>query len=464
MTETVQQDLISRLAQHKKLGSAPPDELAWLAKHGTLHTYAVGDVVTSHTEHAVKLLIVFSGSMVIRLDRGAGSIKLFEWKGGDVGGVMPYSRVTSPPADVVAEEPTETLVVHRDNLPEMTRECPVVTDILVHVMVDRARQFNSADLRDEKMISLGKLAAGLSHELNNPASAVVRSANMLQAGIESSEAAARRLGAAHLTDEQLASIEAMRTACATSTATMSPVERADREDAITDWLADHDVDDEFAAPLAGVGMTVEKLDELAGSLSGDALNAAIEWLAAGCSVRALSSEIETAASRIYDLVAAVKSFSFMDRAPAAEPVDIRKGIADTLTMLASKARAKSVEVSLDIAADLPRAQAVGAEINQVWMNLIDNAIDAVDQGGRVTVTARNELGHVVVRVIDNGPGIPPEIKDRIFDPFFTTKGVGTGTGLGLDIVRRLLQRLDGTISVQSNPGRTEFQVRLPTAP
>jgi signal transduction histidine kinase len=463
MTETVQQDVISRLAQHKKLGSSPPDELAWLAKHGTLHTYAVGDVVTSHTEHAVKLLIVFSGSMVIRLDRGAGSIKLFEWKGGDVGGVMPYSRVTSPPADVVAEEPTETLVVHRDKLTEMTRECPVATAILVHAMVDRARQFTTADLRDEKLISLGKLAAGFAHELNNPASAVVRSAKMLHEGIESSEAAARRLGAAHLTDAQLASIEAMRTACALATPTMSAVERSDREDAITDWLDDHDVDGDSAGPLAGSGMTVEKLDELAASVSGDALDAAIAWLAAGCSVRALSSEIETAASRIYDLVAAVKGFSYMDRAPTPEPVDIRKGIADTLTMLAAKARNKSVEVSMEIPADLPRAQAVGAEINQVWMNLIDNALDAVDKNGRVTVTARHELERVVVRVIDNGPGIPADIQSRIFDPFFTTKGVGSGTGLGLDIVRRLLQRLDGEISVESVPGRTEFQVRLPAA-
>ncbi len=151
----------------------------------------------------------------------------------------------------------------------------------------------------------------------------------------------------------------------------------------------------------------------------------------------------------------------MDHAPTPEPVDIRRGIADTFTMLGAKTRAKSVEVSLDLPGDLPRAHAVGAELNQVWMNLIDNALDAVADGGHVNVTALPELDCVVVRIIDDGPGIPREILGRIFDPFFTTKGVGRGTGLGLDVVRRLVQRHDGEVAVDSRPGRTEFQVRLP---
>lgn len=151
----------------------------------------------------------------------------------------------------------------------------------------------------------------------------------------------------------------------------------------------------------------------------------------------------------------------MDHAPTPEPVDIRRGIAETFTMLGAKTRAKSAQISMDFADDLSRAHAVGAELNQVWMNLIDNALDVIDVGGHVTVTASNEANSVVVRIIDDGPGIPPEIHGRIFDPFFTTKGVGKGTGLGLDVVRRLLQRHDGGIAVESVPGRTEFQVWLP---
>ncbi|MGH7711286.1 MAG: Crp/Fnr family transcriptional regulator, partial [Gemmatimonadaceae bacterium] len=199
---------MSRLAQHRSLGNAPAGEHAWLVAHGTPRTYPVGEVITAKGEPAKRLQVVFEGHLVIRMDRGAGSHKIFEWRGGDVGGVMPYSRGASPPNDVVAEEPTEALTIEKEVFPAMIRECPVVTATLVHTMVDRARQFTSSDLRDEKLISLGKLASGLAHELNNPASAVVRSAKMIADSLTASEEAARRLGAARLTDAQLASIDA----------------------------------------------------------------------------------------------------------------------------------------------------------------------------------------------------------------------------------------------------------------
>ncbi len=462
MSSVVEQDLMTRLARHRSIGDAPAEEHAWLVAHGVPRTYDVGEVVTAKGEPAKKLIVVFSGHLVIRIDRGAGSHKLFEWKAGDVGGVMPYSRGASPPNDVVAEEPTECLLVLRELLPQMIRECPTITATLVHAMVDRARQFTSNDLRDEKLVSLGKLASGLAHELNNPASAVVRSARKLAEGLGASEGAARQLGAAHLSDEQLAGIDQVRELCVSQPpAMLSAMARADREDAIAEWLSKHGGNEACAVPLAETAITLDALDELAARIPAGALQATILWLSAGCSVRTLSTEIETAASRIYDLVDAVKGLSFMDRAPTPEPVDIRRGIADTFTMLGAKTRRKSVEVLVELDEDLPRAFAIGAELNQVWMNLIDNALDAVPERGHVSVSATRELDHVVVRIIDDGPGIPAEIQGRIFDPFFTTKGVGQGTGLGLDIVRRLLVRHNGEIAVESAPGRTEFQVRLP---
>jgi signal transduction histidine kinase len=374
--------------------------------------------------------------------------------------VLPYSRGASPPNDVVAEEPTEALLVSRELLSEMIHECPTITATLVHAMVDRARQFTSSELRDEKLISLGKLAAGLAHELNNPASAVMRSAKVLARSLSSAETAARELAAARLSEAQFASIEAARTLCGTSAA-HSAIARADHEDAIAGWLADHGASDESSTALADTGITLDALDALAGSVGSAALEASLKWLTACCLVRSLSSEIETAATRIHDLVGAVKGFSNMDHAPTAEPVDIRQGIADTFTMLGAKTRAKSVEISVRFADDLPRAHAVGAELNQVWMNRIDNALDAVAVGGHVTVTGAREMDFVVVKIVDDGPGIPEAIQGRIFDPFFTTKGVGKGTGLGLDIVRRLLKRHEGSVALDSVPGRTEFQVRLP---
>jgi signal transduction histidine kinase len=455
--------LLAQLAQHRALGKAPQSEHVWLATHGARCVYEVGDIITRKGEQAQQLNVMFTGHVVIRSDRGAGAHRIFEWKGGDVGGAMPYSRGASPPSDACAEERTEMLVLDKELFPELIRECPVITAELVHAMVDRARQFTSGDLRDEKLVSLGKLSAGLAHELNNPASAVVRSSKILLESLSGAEEASRVLASAGLTPAQFAAIDRARAMCdaARGNAPQTPLERADREDELTDWLADHRATQEFAIPLADTGITPGALDLLAKTVQGDALEAALGWISSCVLVKSLAGEIERAAIRIHELVAAVKGFSYMDHAPAAEPVDIRRGIADTLTMLNSKSRAKGITVAVEIPDDVPRVHAVGAELNQVWMNLIDNAIDAVSKGGRITVRACREREHVLVCVIDDGPGVPPEIKGRIFDPFFTTKGVGEGTGLGLDIVRRLLQRHDGDISLESEPGHTEFRVRLP---
>lgn len=463
METTVDQSLMARLARHRALGHAPPNEHAWLVAHGTLQTCEAGDVIMRKGERVESLLVLFEGHIVIRTDRGAGAHTIFAWRGGDIGGAVPYSRGATPPADALVEQRTEMLSVPKETFAELTRECPVTTAALVHAMLDRARMFTSSDLRDEKLISLGKLSSGLAHELNNPASAVVRTAKMLAGSLNASEEAARLLVAAGLSAAQLQSIDEVRALCVTPPPleSLTALARADREDSIADWLREHGVNESSAGPLAETGVTLAALNALAAAVGRDALDAALRWLAAGCQVRALSAEIENAGSRIYDLVAAVKGFSYMDRAPTAEPVDIRRGIADTLTMLGAKMRTKNVRVTVEVTNDLPRAHAVGAELNQVWMNLLDNAIDAVGVDGHVTVSAASERNHVTVRIIDDGPGIPPEIRGRIFDPFFTTKGVGQGSGLGLDIVRRLLQRQAGEISVESAPGRTEFQVRLP---
>lgn len=456
-------NLSERLARHKLLAEAPADERAWLIEHGHIERYAVGDVIVPKGVPSPNLFIIFEGHVVIRVDRGAGSHKIHEWRGDEISGAIPYSRGAIPPGDVVVEEPTEVFMIPKALFPELVRECPVVTGILVHVMLDRAREFTSSDLRDEKLISLGKLAAGLAHELNNPASAVIRSSKSLSDALTDAEHAARQLARTNLSETEFAAIESMRVRCVSSqgSAHLSAMERADREEAISDWLADHSVQSDSVTALVDTGVSLDALDNLASTINTGALDATIEWIASCCAVRALSAEIEMAATRIYDLVAAVKGFSYMDHAPAAEPVDVRKGISDTLTMLNSKTRSKSVNVSVHFPDDLRPAHAVGAELNQVWMNLLDNALDAVPEGGHVDVKAENERGIVVVSITDDGPGIPEENQKRIFEPFFTTKGVGKGTGLGLDVTRRLLQRHDGGISVESIPGKTEFQVRLP---
>jgi signal transduction histidine kinase len=458
-------DLIEQLAQHKTLGESPRKELEWLMSHSTVRHLEPGQVLTAKGDAVDGLFIILTGHIAIYVDRGTGPNKVMEWRAGDVTGMLPYSRMVSPPGDTIAQEPCVVLALSRDLLPEMVRECHQATSILVHKMIDRARLFTSSDLRDEKMASLGRLSAGLAHELNNPAAAIERSAVLLETRLDEAERATRVLGASQLSEDQLEAIDMVRTSCgmAASIGVLSPIQRAEREEAIGDWLEDHELDTASGIALADTGVTIEALDRIAAAVDGPALDAVLRWAAAGCSVRELASEIQDAAMRISGLVQAIKGFTHMDQATVAEPVDLTQSLGNTVTILRSKARSKSAAVSISIEPGLPRARGFVGELNQIWANLIDNALDAVGDGGRVDVIATRRRDRIAVSVVDDGPGMSDDVRARMFEPFFTTKPVGKGTGLGLDIVRRLLTHNDARIDVESVPGRTEFCVLLPLA-
>jgi signal transduction histidine kinase len=314
------------------------------------------------------------------------------------------------------------------------------------------------------MQSLGRLAAGLAHELNNPASGATSHARSITRLLDDVQAASKALASARLTLEQLEAVDAVRRMSIDVARARTPLESADREEEFSEWLESHRIDPLPASAFAATNVTVAALDHLAGVVPAETLGAAIRWAASDTAVRQAASQITTATQRIHDLVGAVKGFTFMDRDGVPEDVDIAHGLALTVAMLESKSRAKSLSVRIETADDLPTIHGVGSELNQVWEKLIDNAIDAARAQGTVTVTATKRGDSVVVRVADDGPGIPDENRSRIFDPFFTTKPVGSGAGLGLDIARRFVNLHDGDLDFTSQPGHTVFRVRLPVAP
>ena len=463
MTNTaIATDLMERLASHQTLKGLPQHELEWLVAHGELRRFDGGEVIVRKGDAVGDMFVMLTGRIGVYVDRGTGRRHTLQSVAGEVSGNLPYSRITTAIGEVFSEEPSDVFAVSRDHFPAMIQHCPELTATLVHVMIDRSRTFASTDWQDEKMVALGRFAAGIAHELNNPASAATRSAQLLERAMREAEDAAHMLGHANLSETQRARVISVRDhSLNRTTGVFSAMETSDREDELSDWLDEHGVDGALAAALTDSGVTTRELDDLADCLDHDALPVGIRWIAAGYTVRSLAIDIERASRRIYDLVSAMKRFTYMDRATVSEPTDVAQGLIDTIAVLAHKAKSKSAAVRLELPPALPRVEARTGELNQVWSNLIENALDAVAPSGEVRVRADTSGSNVQVRVIDNGPGIPADVQSRIFDPFFTTKPLGEGTGLGLDIARRIVRGHYGQIAVDSRPGRTEFTVTLP---
>ena len=441
----------------------PRAQLEWLGARGDVRLLARGSILRELGEPIDEMWIPLSGRMSGHVPRGATWRNLMEVGPGYVLGAMPYSRAQNAVVRIVAEDETVLFVLSRSHFPDLVRECPELTSAFVGHMLDRAREYRTVQLHDDHMQSIGRLAAGLAHELNNPAAAASSHARSLPQLLDDVQTASQALARARLTDEQLDEVDAIWRVCMHAAPRRSPLEAADREDEFSEWLVHHEIDPMASAVLAASNVNLAALDHLAEVLPAETLGVAVGWAASDAAARQAAAHIMAATGRIHDLVSAVKGFTFMDREGVPDHVDIARGLADTVAMLESKSRAKSVRVQIETADDLPFVYGFGSELNQIWEKLIDNAIDAARVEGNVTVTATGRGDSVVVRVMDDGPGVPEQHRARIFDPFFTTKPVGFGTGLGLDIARRFAHLNDGDVDFTSQPGRTVFRVRLPVA-
>ena len=336
---------------------------------------------------------------------------------------------------------------------------------LIQGLYRTARSIESTARQRESLVTLGTLAAGLAHEINNPASAAARTVDALETACAALVLSVGRLARDELSAGQFAALDGLRQGLTPQPADPDPLARADREQALASWLSRHGVEGAWtiAPPLAEAGADPAWCDRAAAILPGPALEPGLAWLASTVSVTTLLGEAKESTRRISELVAAVRSYSQLDRA-SLQPTDVVGGLDSTLLILGPKL-GDGITVLRDYGAGVPRIEAYAGELNQVWTNLIDNALDAMDGTGTLRITTRADDDGVVVEVADTGPGMPPEVAARAFDAFYTTKDVGKGTGLGLDIARRIVEeRHGGMIAIDARPGETVLRVRLPLRP
>jgi signal transduction histidine kinase len=376
--------------------------------------------------------------------------------------MLPFSRMKKSVVTGRALTDSRILRFPSAHFPELIQKMPELTQRLVGVMADRIREVTRVEQQRDRLAGLGKLSAGLAHELNNPASAAKRATGLLRDALKRIKDVVQELGKHELTVAQKSEIEKLEASfLQPNQDPLDTLATSDLEDQIDSLLRSHGQNDlwQLASDLAHRGVKPEVLESLFATLDAEVARAALVRIAASVEIANLLNEIESSTSRISDLVRAVKEYTYMDQTPA-QNVDVIKGLENTLTILHHKLK-RGVTVRREYEKVPLLVNSFGSELNQIWTNIIDNAIDAMGGRGELRVRTYRDDTCVVVEIGDNGPGISPEVKAHIFEPFFTTKGVGEGTGLGLDTVQRIVKKHRGTIQVTSKPGDTRFQVFLP---
>jgi signal transduction histidine kinase len=453
----------SELLRVPAFADLPDDQLAWFLSHAQELHLKAGEAYLRAGDPANAMFVILEGQLEIRGEIG-GETVAFAIDAGNVTGALPFSRMKNFTVGGRALVDTRALKFSAALFPDLVQKMPELAKRLVGLMSDRIRETTRMEQQRERLAGLGKLSAGLAHELNNPASAAKRATSQLRKILKKVKDASLELGRRDLTPAQKSEIEKLEAAF---TAHDEPPRDAlavsDLEEQVDSLLRSHGQNDlwQLAADLARKNVKPEVLESLFAALDAGTARAALVRIAASVEIGNLLNEIESSTSRISDLVGAIKEYTYMDQSPV-QNVDIVKSLETTLTILNHKLK-QGVEVQRNYQPIPFLVNSFGSELNQVWTNIIDNAIDAMGGKGELRVRTYQDDGCVVVEIGDNGPGISPEVEAHIFEPFFTTKGVGQGTGLGLDTVQRIVKKHRGNVQVDSKPGDTRFQVWLPLA-
>src|SRR5580658_4496561 len=450
----------SELLRVPVFADLPEDQIAWFISQAQEMHLKAGEVYSRQGDPADSMFVVLEGHLQGRGEL-AGELFVFDLEPGDVTGVLPFSRMKQFTVSGRAITDSRALRFPASLFPDLIQKMPELTRRLVGMMSDRIREVTRLEQQQDRLASLGKLSAGLAHELNNPASAAKRAASQLRHMLKKIKDASVDLGKRDLTPAQKLEIEKLEASFTQSDVVPpDPLTMSDLEDQIDSLLRSHGQNDLWmlAAGLARRNIKPEVVESLFASLDADTARAALVRIAASVEIASQLHAIESSTSRISDLVGAIKEYTHMDQ--EAVRVDVVKGLETTLTILNHKLK-QGVAVQRDYQGVPLLVDSFGSELNQVWTNIIDNAIDAMHGKGELRVRTYSSDGCAVVEITDNGPGIPAEVQPHIFEPFFTTKGVGEGTGLGLDTVQRIVKKHRGNIQVSSKPGETRFQVWLP---
>lgn len=449
------------------LQEVPLGQLQWFIDHSTQLTLPEGASLFQPGDSIKGTYVIISGGFRLSVPQGNEMREVLTFEPKAITGYLPYSRGKKVFGIGEAVSTMEYLLFPKELTEEMIRTQFELTQALVHIMTTRVRDFTALEQQNEKMMALGKLSAGLAHELNNPAAAIVRGSASLLKHLKLTPETFKKVMAIQMTEEAVGLVNDQLFAVLNREhpQNLTMMQRSVAEDDIMDWLAQYKVENsgEIAENMVEFGFTLADLDGFKKHIPDNSVSAAFNWINNNLVTEKMVMDIEDASRRIAELVGAVKNFTHMDQGNGKQYADIHKGIRNTLTMLQHKMRHGNIKLEEQFDTTLPEVNAMIGELNQVWTNLIDNALDAMEVNGKGLLqikTGRNK-DCVEVTITDDGPGIPDELKNRIFDPFFTTKEIGKGTGLGLDVVTKIVKQHKGSIKVSSQPGQTSFTVAFP---